>query len=592
MSVRVFFDVLNQKGSPALYTDSFSNRPAFGFQGRLFIATDTRQIYEDMGDRWELIADAGAGSGNLQSVTTNGNYTTTDIDLLSGNLIYRKLSPGSVLFLNTSEIVTEDNSNFFWDDTLNRLGIGTNTPTATFDVHSTDNVIQQLNATGTNNSLLSFLNQGTGKWRIGNFYNSANNDFYIFDVLSGTPRFYLLNTGYAILPNSVIIGSSNRSSSYGLDVYVSANYQSTLRVQGVTTLLSQINGTFASFTGDLTIATNKLYVNSSTGNVGIGTITPSGGFGTTSTGTLLDIYDSSVIGGNGGALVLSALSNSSRKVNLGQIRTILTSGTPSAETGDMVFSTMSAATLTERMRILSSGNVGIGTSSPNSVLEVYGQTRISASLGSVLLITPDATSTNGVTLDTSYYGSAGYGPLKINTGGIERMRITSGGNVLIGTTTDYGNKLNVAGDIAAVGVNPVLFSSSTVNSTSYGFYNNGSGTFILTNRGVANVGAFNMSTGVYTPTSDFNKKKDFETSTIGLNAILSLKPTLYRMKSENDSEKHLGFIAQEVKEFIPQAYVESENFIGLDFNPIVATLVKAIQELKEEIDQLKGLLNK
>jgi hypothetical protein len=103
----------------------------------------------------------------------------------------------------------------------------------------------------------------------------------------------------------------------------------------------------------------------------------------------------------------------------------------------------------------------------------------------------------------------------------------------------------------------------------------------------------NNSTGAYTALSDINKKKDFELSTIGLNEILGLKPTLYKIKSENEtSDKHLGFIAQEVKEFIPQAYTESgegENkFIGLDYNPIVAALVKAIQELKAEINELKN----
>jgi hypothetical protein len=60
------------------------------------------------------------------------------------------------------------------------------------------------------------------------------------------------------------------------------------------------------------------------------------------------------------------------------------------------------------------------------------------------------------------------------------------------------------------------------------------------------------------------------------------------MKDENNTDKHLGFIAQEVKEFIPQAFVESKDFIGLDYQAITATLVKAVQELKAEIDQLKN----
>ena len=69
---------------------------------------------------------------------------------------------------------------------------------------------------------------------------------------------------------------------------------------------------------------------------------------------------------------------------------------------------------------------------------------------------------------------------------------------------------------------------------------------------------------------------------------MGLKPTLYRIKSENGTEKHLGFIAQEVKDFIPQAFVQNADFIGLTEMPIVAALTKAVQELKQELDTLKN----
>jgi hypothetical protein len=86
MSLRVYYEVLNQKGSPALYTDTFANRPAFGFQGRLFISTDTGQIFEDTGSAWTLVADAGVGGGTLSSVTANGNTTAFGIVVTAGGL--------------------------------------------------------------------------------------------------------------------------------------------------------------------------------------------------------------------------------------------------------------------------------------------------------------------------------------------------------------------------------------------------------------------------------------------------------------------------------------------------------------------------
>jgi hypothetical protein len=226
------------------------------------------------------------------------------------------------------------------------------------------------------------------------------------------------------------------------------------------------------------------------------------------------------------------------------------------------------------------------------------------------------------------------------------MRITSGGNVLIGTTTDASNRLEVQG----IANNWAI--SATANSTASGSFgmivrggtNSNDIAFRVNNQansstffnvrgdgisrslrfqvGAAGIGAgnycelgnddnvgyidtvravnsgdfhfrfdgtsratINRSTGVYVATSDINKKKDIEESKIGLSEVMQLKPTLYRMKTDNTKgEKELGFIAQEVKGIIPSAYQESGDFIGLNFNPIVAALTKAVQELKAELD--------
>ena len=72
-------DVLNQKGSPAIYSDTLANRPAAGYAGRLFVSSDTFEIYRDNGNTWDLV---GSGSvGNLQEVTDNGNITTNSINI-------------------------------------------------------------------------------------------------------------------------------------------------------------------------------------------------------------------------------------------------------------------------------------------------------------------------------------------------------------------------------------------------------------------------------------------------------------------------------------------------------------------------------
>ena len=181
--------VLNQKSSPAIYTDVFANRPTYGFAGRLFISTDTSQIFEDSGTAWILIANSGIGStGTLQVVTTNGNTTNTGITISAGGLntnaaqISGLTQAGGVLFTDGSGNLGQD-TNFNWDITSNYLGIGqTGTPTAPLDIHNaTANVFMQLNATSTNNSTLAFQNASVGKWRIGNLYDSGNNLFHIYN---------------------------------------------------------------------------------------------------------------------------------------------------------------------------------------------------------------------------------------------------------------------------------------------------------------------------------------------------------------------------------------------------------------------------
>ncbi len=54
---------------------------------------------------------------------------------------------GSVLFSNGTSII-QDNSNFFWDDTNNRLGIGTTSPTSTLSVNGDTSITGNLTVTG------------------------------------------------------------------------------------------------------------------------------------------------------------------------------------------------------------------------------------------------------------------------------------------------------------------------------------------------------------------------------------------------------------------------------------------------------------
>jgi hypothetical protein len=280
----------------------------------------------------------------------------------------------------------------------------------------------------------------------------------------------------------------------------------------------------------------------------------------------------------------------------------------------------------EKMTMSSVGNVGIAVDNPIGQLSIKNQ----ISNGSTPVSSYAATTgVAGQNFFNGYYAqnSDGLGPFPryfdiVSTGSpdgsnggsnirfftnpiatsspaVERMRITSGGQVLIGKTTNSarlaGPTVEAQGTFYSGGNQGGYFFEDRSNATYwYGWYSTGNtNVFFYNGNSGTNIASITPSTGVYTALSDVNKKKDFELSTIGLNAILGLKPTLYRMKDEDEtSNKHLGFIAQEVKDFIPQAYVEQDDFIGLQDRPIIAALVKAIQEQQTLITALEEKLER
>lgn len=103
-------------------------------------------------------------------------------------------------------------------------------------------------------------------------------------------------------------------------------------------------------------------------------------------------------------------------------------------------------------------------------------------------------------------------------------------------------------------------------------------------------GYFNSATGAYVPVSDRRLKKNIDSISYGLAAVMALRPVEYLMNNESDdAQKHLGFIAQEALEVIPSSVSEMlEGILGMDKGEIIPVLVKAIQEQQAAIDQLKA----
>ncbi len=99
---------------------------------------------------------------------------------------------------------------------------------------------------------------------------------------------------------------------------------------------------------------------------------------------------------------------------------------------------------TERMRIDSSGNVGIGASSPVGRLDVY-----TAAGGSSYFRDATVSSLIGTDTSTAYYGTSGAYPIRIITNNTERMRIDESGRVLVGTTSTN----LCSGDVVGIALN-------------------------------------------------------------------------------------------------------------------------------------------
>ena len=215
------------------------------------------------------------------------------------------------------------------------------------------------------------------------------------------------------------------------------------------------------------IGTNDRVVVTTGGNVGIGTSAPgarfhvSAGYGLLSNAYSWAVYNTS---SNGFAAQFGAADDVAF-ANTGNNAIISAAGSNS-----ILFGTNSA----ERMRITSAGNVGInsGASSvyvldvfskdtayntrlyqPSSATDTYVSLILSGAMTSAIgyMGTGGSTAGNVAFRDNVVVGSQSNHPLVFNTNDGERGRFTAGGNLLIGTTTDAGYKLQVEGSVRSVG---------------------------------------------------------------------------------------------------------------------------------------------
>lgn len=271
---------------------------------------------------------------------------------------------------------------------------------------------------------------------------------------------------------------------------------------------------------------------------------------------------------------------------------------------------------TTAVTIDTSQNVGVGTATPATKLNVFSSTTNTARIR-----VTGTGSTNGNFRGYEFGSSGGF------SGGIfqdegtsavsfwsnssgESMRITSGGVLCVGTTNEDSSRANIVHSgtpsrVLRVGAESGSFTGTMyegygARTTTNGTYKlievlngNASGLFRVLDSGNAQ-----NTNNSYGGTSDIKLKENIVDATPKLADLCKVKVRHYNFKSKPD-EKQIGVVAQELEEVFAGLVEETAdkdkdgNDLGtttksVKYSVFVPMLIKAIQELKAELDATKA----
>jgi len=199
-----------------------------------------------------------------------------------------------------------------------------------------------------------------------------------------------------------------------------------------------------------------------------------------------------------------------------------------------------------RMLINSAGNLLLGATTSDSysgysVMQVGGTTN-------GLFQTFDGTVKTAIVSNSTLTGLVGTRsnhPLLIISNDLERMRITAGGNILLGTATDNGERLYVSGAIRA--------------------------------------------TSTITANSDIRIKSNITKIENALEKVGQISG--YTYNTIYDDKRHGGVIAQEIDKVFPEIVnTGNDGLMGVEYGNISALLIEAIKEQNTKIKNLETLL--
>ncbi len=388
--------------------------------------------------------------------------------------------------------------------------------------------------------------------------------------------------GYAQFTN----GSTGAAAGNGLLVGVNAGGNAIINHQNASSLLIS------------TFGSERMRINSD-GNVGIGTSTPGGIRLAVDAGSGSHMASFNSTNSTGG--YVSFVTSGTTVGDVGTGPQIITSG-PSAtwglnaRTGNAL---VLATSQTERVRVTSTGSVWVNTTVDAGGLMHVSGTNSAGTLGSgeqvLVLRNSNATAGSrgaGIRFDLGTYtsgaaqidlingGTANEGSLAFSTrnsaGTItEKMRLTSVGELLVGTTSASGNGVKVLIDGSGSFFQIRRNSTSTIIHTEFANPN-----------GVVGTISTNGTTTAYNTTSDARAKDNIVDAPSAVAKVKAMQVRSFDWKADGSHVDH-GFIAQELNEVEPLAVTQGETW-SIDPSKLVATLTKALQEALVRIDALEA----
>ena len=408
------------------------------------------------------------------SGSQNGLLSSTDWTTFNGkqnaltNPVTGTGASGQVAYFTGTTAISSE-SNLFWDSTNDRLGIGTNGPAAELQVSKTSDVTIAMS----NSSSVTSGNRGSLAWYNSSVSTVANIRAVAVTDNVGTELQFYTRPAAGSLTQVITVNSLGN---LGIGV---PNPQTQLHLNGIITFteagsntvrLNQIlsahsdgsspnNNLRFIVSNGLGVSEERMRINGS-GNLLVGTLSDNGAMlqvsGTANISSTLTAANSEFLNGGqegslGSVVRISTTNTNANSRNWAIVNTW-------DNYGDLTFrvsnsqggNALSAGATT--MVILSNGNVGIGTSSPSAKFHVDGYTSgLPPTSGSAQRGGYRIANASNIAFD---FGTVASGQAWIQVSDVNNYASNfalllnpNGGNVLIGTTTDGGDKLQVNGTI-------------------------------------------------------------------------------------------------------------------------------------------------